>query len=55
MIKKTLPKALRTQALTPLTSNFGLIQYAWQAKFDLVRQVWFGRFGLVDVICWCQL
>ena len=29
---KTLPKALRTQALTPLTSNFGLIglvHYAW--------------------------
>ena len=31
-IKKTLPKALRTQALTTLTSNFGLVglvQYAW--------------------------
>ena len=30
--KKTLPKALRTQALTALTSNFGLVglvQYAW--------------------------
>ena len=29
---KTLPKALRTQALTALTSNFGLIglvQYVW--------------------------
>ena len=29
---KTLPKALRTQELTALTSNFGLeglIQYAW--------------------------
>ena len=29
---KTLPKALRTQALTALTSNFGfvgLVQYAW--------------------------
>ena len=36
---KTLPKALRTQALTALTSNFGLVglvQYAWKAKFDLV-------------------
>ena len=36
---KTLPKALRTQALTALTSNFGLVglvQYAWSAKFDLV-------------------
>ena len=32
---KTLPKALRTQALTALTSNFGLevlVRYAWQAK-----------------------
>ena len=31
-IKQTLPKALRTQALTALTSNFGLVglvQYAW--------------------------
>ena len=30
--KQTLPKALRTQALTALTSNFGLVglvQYAW--------------------------
>ena len=30
--KKTLPKALRTQALTALTSIFGLVglvQYAW--------------------------
>ena len=30
--RKTLPKALRTQVLTALTSNFGLvglIQYAW--------------------------
>ena len=26
---ETLPKALRTQALTALTSNFGLVQYAW--------------------------
>ena len=26
--EKTLPKALRTQALTALTSNFGLVQYA---------------------------
>ena len=31
-ILKTLPKALRTQVLTALTSNFGLVglvQYAW--------------------------
>ena len=36
---QTLPKALRTQALTALTSDFGLVglvQYAWKAKFDLV-------------------
>ena len=49
--EKTLPKALRTQALTALTTKFGLVglvQYAWQAKFDLVQnwQVWFGRHGL---------
>ena len=36
---ETLPKALRTQALTALTSNFGLVglvQYAWKATFNLV-------------------
>ena len=36
--KETLPKALRTQALTALTSNcglVGLVQYAWKAMFDL--------------------
>ena len=26
---ETLPKALRTQALTALTSKFGLVLYAW--------------------------
>ena len=51
---ETLPKALRTQALTALTSNFvlaGLVQYAWWVKLDFVGrfgwQVWFGSFGLV--------
>ena len=34
---KTLPKALRPQALTALTSNFGLV--------GLVMLVWLGRFG----------
>merc|ERR1719206_279530 len=38
LIKKTLPKALRTQALTALTSNFGLV--------GLVRWIRLGRFGL---------
>ena len=36
---QTLPKALRTQVLTALTRNFGLVglvQYAWKVKFDLV-------------------
>ena len=45
MYEETLPKALRTQALTALTSNFGLVglvQYAWKAKF--------GRFGLVGLV-----
>ena len=52
-IYETSPKALRTQALTALTSNFGLVglvQKAWQAIFDLFWQVWsvwVGRFGLV--------
>ena len=41
-ITKTLPKALGTQALTALTSNFGLV--------GLVRWVWFGRFGLVGLV-----
>ena len=39
IMEKTLPKALRTQALTALTNDFGLVglvQYAWKAKFDLV-------------------
>ena len=40
--KKTLPKALRTQALTALTSNFGLV--------GLVRWVWIGRFDLVGFV-----
>ena len=39
---KTLPKALRTQALTALISNFGLV--------GLVRCVWLGRFGLVGLV-----
>ena len=39
MQNKTLPKALRTQASTALTSNF-----------DLVWWVWFGRFGLVGLV-----
>ena len=41
-ISKTLPKALRTQPLTALTSNFGLV--------GLVRWVWLGRFGLVGLV-----
>ena len=40
--EKTLPKALRTQALTALTKNFGLV--------GLVRWVWLGRFGLVGLV-----
>ena len=42
MKKKTLPKALRTQALTALTSNFGLV--------GLVRWIRLGRFGLVGLV-----
>ena len=39
-IKKTLPKALRTQALTALTSNFGLVRWIWLGRFGLVGLVW---------------
>ena len=38
ILLKTLPKALRTQALTALTSNFGLVglvQYAWKWKVEM--------------------
>ena len=44
-MSQTLPKALRTQGLTALTSNLGLVglvQYGWQ--------VWFGKFGFVGLI-----
>ena len=40
--KQTLPKALRTQALTALTSKFSLV--------GSVLQVWFGKFGLVSLV-----
>ena len=43
---ETLPKALRTQALTALNSNFGWFWF-W---FGFVRQIWFGRFGLVGLV-----
>ena len=46
-VKETLPKALRTQALTALTSNFGLVglvRWVWLGRF------WFGRFGLVGLV-----
>ena len=29
IMEKTLPKALRTQALTAFTSNFGLLRLVW--------------------------
>ena len=42
----TLPKALWTQALTALTSNFGLVGLVVSS----VGLVWFGMFGLVDLV-----
>ena len=42
LLVQILPKALRTQVLTALTSNFGLEGLVWQ--------VWFGRFGLVGLV-----
>ena len=53
---ETLQKALRTQALTALTSNFGsvgLVRWVWLGRFGLVGLVWyvcFGRFGLVGLV-----
>ena len=40
--EETLPKALRTKALTALTRKFSLV--------GSVLQVWFGRFGLVGLV-----
>ena len=42
LVQETLPKALRTQALTALTSKFGLVGLVWQA--------WFGGFGTVGLV-----
>ena len=49
--QKTLPKALRTQALTALTSNFGLVglvRWVWLGRFDFVGLDW--QFGLAGLI-----
>ena len=42
----TLPKALRTQALTALTSNFGLVGMLYFSRLVRLCLIWFGRFGL---------
>ena len=56
--KQKLPKALRTQALTALTSNFGLeglvnmlgrLSLIWFGLFGLVGLAWLGRFCLVGL------
>ena len=47
LVQETLPKALRTQALTALTSKFGLLGLVWFGKFGFVGLVWFGLVGLV--------
>ena len=39
---KTLPKALRTQALTALTSKFGLVGLVWYG--------WFGRLCMIGLV-----
>ena len=44
---KTLPKALQTQALTALTSSYGLVWWVWFGGFGLVALVGLVRFGLV--------
>ena len=53
LCKKTLPKALRTQALTALTSNFGmvgLVRWVWLGRFGLVGLVWLSGFGLAGLV-----
>ena len=48
---KTLPKALRTQALTALTSNFGLVGLVCRlGLICLVWYVWFSMFVLVGLV-----
>ena len=47
VMKETLPKALRTQALT---TWFGLVWFGRFGLIGLVWQVWFGRFGLVGLV-----
>ena len=37
---KTLPNLLWTQALTTLTSTFGLVWLVWFGRFSLVGSVW---------------
>ena len=59
-ILKTLPKALRTQALTALTSNFGLVWWVlfgtvsfvgvWFALVILVWKVWFSMLDRLSLI-----
>ena len=48
---KTLPKALQTQALTALTSNFGLVGLVQHAcLLGRLSLIWFGRFGLAGLV-----
>ena len=47
IINKTLPKALRTQALTALTSNFGLVWWVLFGSVSFVGWVWFALVSLV--------
>ena len=47
---ETLPKAIRTQALTALTSSFGLVGKAWLDKLRWLCFVWSGIFALADLV-----
>ena len=48
--KKTLPKALRIQALTALTSSFGLLLWVGFGRFGSLGLLGLVQFGLVGLV-----
>ena len=47
-VEETLPNALRTQALTALTGNFGLV--GWLSMLGRLGLIWFGSFGFAGLV-----